>query len=176
MTGVTAMPLDGNPGWTEDRVERCTSLWMQGYSASQVANALGWVTRSAVIGKVRRLGLCRYDQAPQSHGARIIFADRSPLSIPAPSRRTRARRSASPVSSQRLALSPVMGEPLHIALLDLRECHCRWPLDGPQGKVTSFCGRQKEDGLSYCGHHARIATRPSAPRQPGGFRLEARHA
>jgi GcrA cell cycle regulator len=170
------MRPDGNPGWTEDRVERLTKLWMDGYSATQCAKALGWVSRCAVIGKVHRLGLCRNDQAPQSHGARIIYADRSPLSIPAPSRRTTARRSRSPVYTERLALSPAP-EPLRLDILDLRECHCRWPLDGDprKGDFRGFCGRQKADGLSYCGHHARLAFRASAPRRPGGFRLEARY-
>jgi GcrA cell cycle regulator len=44
-------------GWTPTRVETLTSLWRDGLSASQVAKALGGVTRNAVIGKVHRLGL-----------------------------------------------------------------------------------------------------------------------
>ena len=44
-------------GWTPTRVETLSSLWRDGLSASQVAKALGGVTRNAVIGKVHRLGL-----------------------------------------------------------------------------------------------------------------------
>src|SRR5271154_5454753 len=44
-------------GWTDERVEQLKSLWTEGLSASQIARALGGVTRNAVIGKVHRLGL-----------------------------------------------------------------------------------------------------------------------
>src|SRR6202000_1913359 len=43
--------------WTDDRVEQLKNLWTEGLSASQIARALGGVTRNAVIGKVHRLGL-----------------------------------------------------------------------------------------------------------------------
>jgi GcrA cell cycle regulator len=45
-------------GWTEERVELLKKLWMEGFSASQIASELGdGVTRNAVIGKVHRLKL-----------------------------------------------------------------------------------------------------------------------
>ncbi len=43
--------------WTDERVEKLKELWGEGMSASQIAKALGGVTRNAVIGKVHRLGL-----------------------------------------------------------------------------------------------------------------------
>jgi GcrA cell cycle regulator len=43
--------------WTDERVEKLKQLWGDGMSASQIAKALGGVTRNAVIGKVHRLGL-----------------------------------------------------------------------------------------------------------------------
>ncbi|MBE7219728.1 MAG: GcrA cell cycle regulator, partial [Caulobacteraceae bacterium] len=44
--------------WTEERVERLSTLWLEGRSASQIAAELGeGVSRNAVIGKVHRLGL-----------------------------------------------------------------------------------------------------------------------
>ena len=43
--------------WTDERVDQLKSLWTEGLSASQIARALGGVTRNAVIGKVHRLGL-----------------------------------------------------------------------------------------------------------------------
>lgn len=43
--------------WTDERVEKLKELWGEGMSASQIAKALGEVTRNAVIGKVHRLGL-----------------------------------------------------------------------------------------------------------------------
>jgi GcrA cell cycle regulator len=43
--------------WTDERIERLTSLWTQGMTASQIADELGGVSRNAVIGKAHRLGL-----------------------------------------------------------------------------------------------------------------------
>ena len=42
---------------TTDRVELLKKLWGEGLSARQIAEALGHVTRNAVIGKAHRLGL-----------------------------------------------------------------------------------------------------------------------
>jgi len=43
--------------WTEERVESLKNMWSQGMSASEIADALGDVSRNAVIGKAHRLGL-----------------------------------------------------------------------------------------------------------------------
>ncbi|HEY0313852.1 MAG TPA: GcrA family cell cycle regulator [Allosphingosinicella sp.] len=43
--------------WTDERIERLKGLWMQGMTASQIAEELGAVSRNAVIGKAHRLGL-----------------------------------------------------------------------------------------------------------------------
>jgi GcrA cell cycle regulator len=45
-------------GWTEERIALLQKLWLQGQTASQIAEQLGGgVTRNAVIGKAHRLGL-----------------------------------------------------------------------------------------------------------------------
>lgn len=43
--------------WTDERVEQLKKLWLQGWSASQIAKELGSTTRNAVIGKIHRLNL-----------------------------------------------------------------------------------------------------------------------
>jgi GcrA cell cycle regulator len=43
--------------WTDERIERLKALWLQGMTASQIAEELGGVSRNAVIGKAHRLGL-----------------------------------------------------------------------------------------------------------------------
>ena len=45
--------------WTHERVETLTRLWAEGYSARQIAEKLGGITRNAVIGKAHRLNLSR---------------------------------------------------------------------------------------------------------------------
>lgn len=63
--------------WTDERVERLKKLWMDGLSASQIANELGeGVTRNAVIGKVHRLKLSARAK-PQNSAPRPRVANRS---------------------------------------------------------------------------------------------------
>lgn len=168
------------PGWTHDRVERLAKFWMEGYSASQIATMLGYITRCAVIGKARRLRLPARTKNAQAH---IPVARNNVLHLPLRPTRTGygARRYKPPRPRIASAESPQMNIPqaLRVDLLDLRGCMCRWPIGDPKDESFHFCGRQKEDGISYCGHHARIAFQPDAPRKsrrPGGFRLEARYA
>ena len=42
---------------TDERIDQLKALWDKGLTASQIAEALGGVTRNAVIGKAHRLGL-----------------------------------------------------------------------------------------------------------------------
>ncbi|HVF94686.1 MAG TPA: GcrA family cell cycle regulator [Sphingomonas sp.] len=43
--------------WTEERIGSLRTMWEAGQTASQIAEALGGVSRNAVIGKAHRLGL-----------------------------------------------------------------------------------------------------------------------
>ena len=43
--------------WTDERIEQLRQMWQAGSTASQIAEALGGVSRNAVIGKAHRLGL-----------------------------------------------------------------------------------------------------------------------
>ena len=43
--------------WTEERIATLSKMWEGGQTASQIAEALGGVSRNAVIGKAHRLGL-----------------------------------------------------------------------------------------------------------------------
>jgi len=43
--------------WSAERVKTLKTLWLSGSSATEIAEALGGVSRNAVIGKIHRLGL-----------------------------------------------------------------------------------------------------------------------
>ena len=43
--------------WTDERIDTLETMWEAGQTASQIAEALGGVSRNAVIGKAHRLGL-----------------------------------------------------------------------------------------------------------------------
>src|ERR1700751_998939 len=73
--GATAMT---QVNWSEDRVEQLKTLWTEGLSASQIARALGGVTRNAVIGKVHRLGLAGRASPSRSERPRLPMAPKAP--------------------------------------------------------------------------------------------------
>ncbi|MEM1378025.1 MAG: GcrA family cell cycle regulator [Pseudomonadota bacterium] len=45
--------------WTDERVKTLRELWEGGATAAQIADAFGGVSRNAVMGKIKRLGLKR---------------------------------------------------------------------------------------------------------------------
>jgi len=76
--------------WTEERIEALRSLWMQGLTASQIAERLGGVSRNAVIGKAHRLGLsARPSPIKREPGAK-------PVPMPRPARATPPQHHAEP--------------------------------------------------------------------------------
>ncbi len=166
--------------WTDERVELLKKLWMEGLSASQIANELGdGVTRNAVIGKVHRLKL-----SARSKPASAAPRPRSP------SRPTVRRASSSgggaPAGIKRRVINsaPVIGatalkpeedyaaemeaelaevhelfipEGERLSLLDLNEQTCKWPIGDPLNPDFHFCGRTPKDDHPYCEFHARRA-------------------
>src|SRR5579862_9484280 len=75
--GSLAMNALSPMNWSDDRVEQLKSLWTEGLSASQIARALGGVTRNAVIGKVHRLGLAGRASPSRSERPRVAMAPKS---------------------------------------------------------------------------------------------------
>lgn len=45
--------------WTPERLDALTTLWAAGTSATRIAEALGGISRSAVLSKIHRLGIGR---------------------------------------------------------------------------------------------------------------------
>ena len=133
MRDTTGAPVP----WTEERVSLVTELWtVNGLSAEAIAKQLGGVTRSAVIGKVYRLGLKRLIPTRKLKGTkkrtkllqpqRATFAKLPPRNLEEPS-------------------------PLSVALVDLERHQCRWPTN------HGYCGHAKSEHPSYCAYHARLS-------------------
>jgi GcrA cell cycle regulator len=171
-------------GWTEERVELLRKLWMEGFSASQIASELGdGVTRNAVIGKVHRLKLSgrakpasvapRARTAPRTVGTRRL----------SPQNGARATLSGSVMKQRSMGGAPMIGatalklsEDIEIealatpqiaelfipvdqrlTLLDLNERTCKWPIGDPLTPDFYFCGQNADDGHPYCEFHSRRA-------------------
>jgi len=137
--------------WSEERTAVLKKLWLEGLSASQVARQLGGVSRSAVIGKVHRLGITAREAPVRTRS----------VSVRVPSRTTvrpqvvRAVAPASPRAPIRVAVelsatSNILGLEVH---------SCRWPIGNPDQNDFGFCGREKLARGSYCDQHAQGAFR-----------------
>lgn len=162
-------------------------LWGNGLPASAIAGQLmaqfkGDLTRSAVLGKVHRLGIsvrahgqvnptsCPLNLRPRKP-ARIAQVFMLPVnhgdeprggcdvSLPPPVIRTAA--APPPPTPIDPGASPWEALPgtQPVPLLALESHHCRWPV----GEL--FCAATKLDGSSYCPHHAGISGQPWARRE-----------
>jgi GcrA cell cycle regulator len=144
-------------GWTDDRVETLKRLWLEGQTASQVARALGGVSRNAVIGKLHRLGLTGGRAAPARPRRIPGTSARSPRPMRAPAPRVKASP-ALPAGFPEI-------EPTEPGLVRdaaaLRPHVCRWPIGDPQAADFSFCGRPAHGDGPYCPTHDRLAHRPT---------------
>lgn len=139
--------------WNEERTATLRKLWLEGLSASQVARQLGGVSRSAVIGKVHRLGITdREVPVRQRTAVRAVGRTQAP-----PRPRLVRDPAASPRSAIRLAELAEMTPTSNI--LSLSTHSCRWPIGNPDANDFGFCGREKTARGSYCDDHARGAFR-----------------
>jgi len=150
--------------WTKERIARLKELRAQGMSSSAIARDLGGVTRSAVIGKARRLGL---DPRPANVTASNIVPPpirRPVLVVPAPA----------PVIEPPCAPVPLKPcKPMPIDGAVPGRSLCKWPIGDPLEPGFHLCGAQnialeKPWGLAeqpYCASHCALAYRPQKPSQ-----------
>lgn len=154
--------------WTDDRVALLKTLWADGFSASLIAGRIGEVTRNAVIGKVRRLGLPARgttSRRVQPANPRSSLSARTRSSCPrrVPPRLTRQPPVRPRARRRRAAGVPELGPApsFPVTVLALTDAICRWPEGDPKRAGFHFCGRVKgETPGPYCGHHAALAYTP----------------
>lgn len=155
--------------WTDEQVETLKALWSEGLTSSQIAYRMGLDSRSAVIGKLHRLGLTdvmRGKPKPPPN-------PRIPRARPAPSQyRKPAVAQFTPKQTFTPAAEPhvpVVDDEVAVpvdqrkALVDLERDDCRWPIGHPDKDGFGFCGKTSAMGLSYCEAHARRAYRSPDP-------------
>jgi GcrA cell cycle regulator len=161
--------------WTDELVDQLRQAWMDGKSASQIANLLGHgLTRNAVIGKVHRLGLAGRAKSPSA--ASIHARTSQPRvvrpSVPRPVAAPRIVRGATALAfhAQPLAEpepdleSVVLPMSLKVTIVELKEAMCRWPLGDPTSPDFRYCGSPSQSG-PYCPYHGRLAYQPADSRR-----------
>jgi GcrA cell cycle regulator len=182
---MSQRPAAAPATWTDARIELLKQLWDKGASCSQIATALGGLSRNAVIGKVHRLALPRPERKraraprpprpprPPRGGAQVESTRLAPFSARGSGKsklRAQARAVAAPPrrrpSRPRLA-SPVALDQFNAAipfeqrrtLLQLTRASCRWPVGEPGRPDFFFCGARVEAGHPYCAGHRGFAYR-----------------
>lgn len=112
-------------------------------SAAGIASLIGHdVTRNAVIGRSKRLGLERL----------------KPIGNHKPGRPKLARIAKQPTAQREYASPPIAVIPLNIPFLKLERAHCR-EIVGSMGYGLSLsCGHPRIEDSSYCRWHHAINT------------------
>ena len=177
--------------WTDERVEKLTKLWAEGLSASQIAAQLGDVSRNAVIGKVHRLNLPGRAKSGGAVAAARPAAPKRPAApvAPAAPRATTFQQARPAPAAPRAAARPapaakddfefepmvatalptagdfVLPTSLKLALTELTERTCKWPVGDPLSDDFHFCGCEASESSPYCKFHAKMAYQPVSERR-----------
>lgn len=132
--------------WTDDKTERLKRLWAGGLIVSDICAALG-VTRGAVAGKAKRLGLPKRNNA-------ALRGNRKPRNV---SRRASMRIKRPVEQYFRPFCEPV-------SVLEFKPGICRFAVGPHLQFQKGFCGAKALPGKSYCGFHHQICYPPRVKR------------
>jgi GcrA cell cycle regulator len=165
--------------WTHEKIELLRRLWIEGKTAAAIADCLGGISRSAVLGKIFRLRLAPGEapkKAEPGDGRRAPPPGTSPVLVTiAEQNDSLARRRARPRRIKTQEPAPREAK-RGKSLLELTNTSCRWPFGHPGSKKFHFCGAAGADlerGIPYCARHMQrayftsdieIANQASAPR------------
>nr|WP_240535196.1 GcrA family cell cycle regulator [Bradyrhizobium sp. YR681] len=121
-------------------------------------------TRSAVVGRAKRLGLV---VPPRMTSPPIVPSLPGEGGLPSPRRSALQHLNLPPESAMkpaaRVTLRCVGVQPRLIQLVELEPADCRYPYGGDKdGEEISFCGHPCQSGSSYCAPHARLTQRSVA--------------
>lgn len=140
---VIGLPTDGP--WPDDAVRKLKTYVAANWSYARMARKLKR-TRNQVIGKVHRLGL----REPTTR-ERLAADNSLVMQIAAANRHRSQPFKGRPVKSKAWAPDSV------VALAELAEDGCRWPVGEPKAEGFGFCGCTKAGGYPYCDTHVRAA-------------------
>ncbi|MGE0289288.1 MAG: GcrA family cell cycle regulator [Bradyrhizobium sp.] len=180
------------PRWTEELVDQVVTLFKAGRSANQIIRQLGnGLTRSAVIGKLHRMGLTRarvpatlkqpekaavpgpsLAPTPSINGRSSIDPERRSVTGRIADSGTVMRMRKRAADRERGTVKPAATSPStqpsptelsdRIGITELTSRTCRWPLGDPGTAEFGYCGRNSIEGRPYCpDHHRASVQRPA---------------
>lgn len=155
------------PGhWPSEHSDALRDYFLKGMSYAEIGRQINArfgtaYTRSAVVGRAKRLGLVIPEWitspavAPFLPDESSLFSRRRPtlpnLNLPPKS----AMKPAAQVKLRCVGVQPRL-----IQLVELEPADCRYPYGGDKdGEGIAFCGHPRQPGSSYCVPHARLTRR-----------------
>jgi GcrA cell cycle regulator len=163
--------------WAPEHSDALRGFLSRGMSYLQAAKALNarfgiGFSRSAVVGRARRLGLKpapghKVTSRPPRHNRQIDPVPKAMQKAPRPDAASPAPV-PEPVKSVKLRCVGV--KPRLLAFADLEPGDCRYPYGGEkEGEAYAFCGHPRLAGSSYCRPHHDLTHDPgsAAERMPG---------
>jgi GcrA cell cycle regulator len=128
------------------------SHYKQDMSASEIGKALG-VSRGAVVGRARRLGLARPDDGPSNLRGRAY---------PSKGRRALEPKRPEPAKVRLRAIETEIREATGLAMSgQWRPRTCQFIAGEPSADDACKCGEPVLEGSSYCAKHHAVSWRGS---------------
>ncbi len=122
---------DAGNVWTDERLDELKKLWAEGWSISQIGEALG-VSRNAIAGKAHRMGLPKR---------------------PSPINKSKTEKGKL-LNDKREQDLPLR---LELRQLEWSRSKCCWPTGDPKKNGFAFCGDTVVPGKPYCLLHCQEA-------------------
>ena len=138
--------------WDKNRTDLLRKYWNQNFTASQIAQKIGNVTRNAVIGKAHRLNL--EARAVSKKSTPKLQTENNNIPEVKPQKLGRKAR------FKALLLDKNFEPENPTKLENLSEEDCRWPLGEKMEPATFFCGRKSMEKFPYCKLHVLYAFQP----------------
>lgn len=148
--------------WSDEQIATLKKLHLDGLSCSLIGQEIG-ISRSAVLGKLFRLGLCgtnsnknipiqkkKREKRPQASGFNVLPPDMRAQRLD----RLKVQKSFKTESKPSTFCT----------LMELTIDRCRWPIGEPGSLDFGYCGGVREVG-AYCDAHAQIAYVPVKKRE-----------
>lgn len=149
--------------WDDAQTERLKSLWMEGYSATQIGEKFG-LTKGQIMGRAYRVGLSEKDKKVDPASALTLWQERRERRYKIQIGRVRKSRKTSPRKRPEPKPVPAFVECIGIALPELKRNQCRFISGEVRGIETRYCGNKIHGESSYCPYHFHLCYQPAKAR------------
>src|SRR5215212_10228667 len=163
----------GLSNWAPEHSDALREFLGKGLSFSEAARAINSIfdtsyTRSAALGRARRLRLEAEDRRKPSMPTKPVDLHDMPEPRPSASRAAALLWPAPVLKEMKPVKLRCVGiEPRRLSLIELEKSDCRYPYGGEEeGEAITFCGHPGRPGSSYCTSHFHLSRDPVVPPEP----------